>query len=115
MLNKNLFCILASILLIIVIIYLYFTITDTDNGYSYQDTLQFGAGISASSVRVSRVGNDMVFTISDTDQVTVKDWYKSSYYYIEKITFVKKDSFGNDRCAGGNIYFSRYYPLLVQH
>ena len=61
-------------------------------GYSTagNDTLSFGAGILASAVTVSRSGNDMVFKVSATDQVTVKDWFTSggnAFQYIEQVQF----------------------------
>jgi hypothetical protein len=54
---------------------------------AYNDTLQFGAGISASGVTLLHSGNDMVFRVGATDQVTVKDWFSSYYYYIEQVQF----------------------------
>ena len=47
----------------------------------------FGAGIVAANVEVSRVGNDMIFKISDTDQVTIKDWFFYGGCYVEEIQF----------------------------
>jgi trimeric autotransporter adhesin len=51
------------------------------------DTLQFGPGIAASAVALSRVGSDLVFTLGAGDQVTVRDWFASDYYQIERIQF----------------------------
>ena len=65
--------------------------TITDSGYGsalYADTLQLGAGITPASVTLLRTGNDLVFRISDTDQIIVKNWYSDVYYNaIENITF----------------------------
>jgi hypothetical protein len=49
--------------------------------------LVFGAGIVAANVEVLRVGNDMVFKISDTDQVSIKNWFVQGAYYVEEIQF----------------------------
>jgi Ca2+-binding RTX toxin-like protein len=54
---------------------------------AYNDTLQFGAGIAASDVTVLHSGNDLVFRVGATDQVTVKDWFSSYSYYIEQVQF----------------------------
>ncbi|MHA6913268.1 calcium-binding protein [Ralstonia pseudosolanacearum] len=51
------------------------------------DTLKFGAGIDPGAVTLARSGNDLVFKVNATDQVTVKDWYVSSRQYIEKVQF----------------------------
>ena len=65
--------------------------TITDYGYgaaSYADTLQFGAGITPASVTLIRTGNDLTFRISETDQITVKNWFSDVYYNaIENVTF----------------------------
>ncbi|HEU5135250.1 MAG TPA: calcium-binding protein [Steroidobacteraceae bacterium] len=65
--------------------------TITDYGYgtaAYADTLQLGAGITPASVTLTRVGNDLLFRISETDQITVKNWYSDVYYNaIENVTF----------------------------
>ncbi|MEF9388771.1 hypothetical protein V4890_24615, partial [Ralstonia solanacearum species complex bacterium KE056] len=42
------------------------------------DTLKFGAGIDPGAITLARSGNDLVFKVNATDQVTVKDWYVSS-------------------------------------
>ncbi len=57
-------------------------------GVGLDDTLKFGTGITASAVTVSRIGNDMVFKVSATDQVTVKDWFANyGLQYIEQVQF----------------------------
>jgi Ca2+-binding RTX toxin-like protein len=59
-----------------------------DPGYTeYLDALQFGAGIAASGVTLSHSGNDMVFKVGATDQVSVKDWFSDPFYYIEQVQF----------------------------
>src|SRR6185312_15633181 len=59
------------------------------DGYStlYNDTLSFGAGITPASIQFVRSGNDLIFRVSATDQVTVTDWYLSKSNYIERVTF----------------------------
>jgi Ca2+-binding RTX toxin-like protein len=59
-------------------------------GYSTagNDTLSFGAGISASAVTLTRSGNNMVFNISATDKVTVQDWFANGgFQYVEQVQF----------------------------
>ncbi|WP_159588743.1 calcium-binding protein [Hydrogenophaga sp. BPS33] len=61
-------------------------------GYAgYEDTLQFGAGITAADVQLRRVGNDMVFWLNENDQITVKEWFSTdinrAYRFIEKVAF----------------------------
>jgi len=61
-------------------------------GYeSRTDVLRFGAGISASSLVVSRTGTDLVISVSASDQVTIKDWFRADNYegysYIEQFQF----------------------------
>ena len=51
------------------------------------DTLRLGSGISASAVHLARNGNDMIFKISEADQVTIKNWFESDSYYIEHVQF----------------------------
>jgi Ca2+-binding RTX toxin-like protein len=62
-------------------------------GPGMDDTLQFGAGIVAATVSLSRSGNDLVFAVNTSDQVTMKDWYLSGigsgygYRFLEKVQF----------------------------
>jgi Ca2+-binding RTX toxin-like protein len=57
------------------------------NYYASKDILKFGADITPATVSLVRNGNDMIFKVSDTDQVTVKDWFVSSDSYIEEVQF----------------------------
>jgi len=67
--------------------------TITDRGYSpadgysgsYSDTIVLGAGITPASVQLSRTGNDMVFQLGGTDQITVKDWFVARENQIERV------------------------------
>jgi Ca2+-binding RTX toxin-like protein len=62
-----------------------------ESGTSVADTVRFGAGITAAMVTLVRLGNDLVFKVSETDQVIVKDWYTvdgyQGYRYIEQVQF----------------------------
>ncbi len=57
-------------------------------GNGLNDTLKFGEGIEASTITLARNGNDLIFKINETDQVTIKDWFYSGFYHIETIQFV---------------------------
>ena len=57
------------------------------SGTGLDDTIKFGAGIVASAVTLGRSGNDLIFKVSATDQVSVKDWYVNGFQYIEKVQF----------------------------
>jgi Ca2+-binding RTX toxin-like protein len=65
--------------------------------------LVFGAGIVAANVEVLRVGNDMVFKISETDQVTVQNWFVQAAYYIEEIQFADGTKWTLDTLRNMNI------------
>ncbi len=66
------------------------------SGNGLDDTLKFGEGIDASAVSLARNGNDLVFKISETDQVTIKDWFSHGFYQIEKIQFANGTSWSID-------------------
>lgn len=53
----------------------------------YDDTLVFGDGIFADGIALQRLGNDVLFRINANDQVTIKDWFSSSYHQIESVLF----------------------------
>jgi Ca2+-binding RTX toxin-like protein len=70
------------------------TIYDEDYSQRYNnaaaktDRLVFGADITPAMVSISRVDNDLIFTIgSNGDSVRVKTWYTAAYYKIERIEF----------------------------
>ena len=75
-------------------------------GPGMDDTLQFGAGIAAAALTLSRIGNDLVFTVSATDQVTLKDWYLSGYglsngsRYLERVLFADGTLWTTDTIRG---------------
>lgn len=50
----------------------------------YQDTIEFGAGISEEQLWFRQAGNDLEISVIGTaDQITVKDWYLDNYHRIE--------------------------------
>ena len=66
------------------------------SGNGLDDTIQFGEGIDASAVSLARNGNDLIFKISETDQLTIKDWFSHGFYQIEKIQFANGTSWSID-------------------
>jgi Ca2+-binding RTX toxin-like protein len=56
-------------------------------GNSYNDTISLGAGITPAAVQLTRSGNDMIFRISPSDQITVKDWFVNNAQKIERVQF----------------------------
>ena len=66
------------------------TISDYDTTSGNNDKLQFGAGISADAIQLSRSlnGNDLTLSINGTDKVTLTNHFSfSTYYRIETIAF----------------------------
>jgi Ca2+-binding RTX toxin-like protein len=50
--------------------------------------LRFGEGVSPESMELTRVGNDAIFIVGETnEQVTVKNWYSSTDYQLTGIEF----------------------------
>ena len=63
------------------------TISDYDANPS-QDTIRFGAGITAADVVVARAGNDLVFKVgADGDSITVTSWAQGAQHRIERVEF----------------------------
>ncbi|WP_190287700.1 calcium-binding protein [Massilia sp. NR 4-1] len=64
-------------------------INDYDPTSGNSDKLQFGAGINADAVLISRGSNgrDLTFSINATDKITVVDYFYSSVSRIEKVAF----------------------------
>ncbi|GAA0745885.1 hypothetical protein GCM10009107_12770 [Ideonella azotifigens] len=59
-------------------------LSDSDSTAGNSDWLEFGTGINASTVLVSRVGNDMVIkSKTGTDSVTMTGWYNGTAYKVE--------------------------------
>jgi hypothetical protein len=55
------------------------------SGAGLDDTLQFGAGISASQLWFRKVGNDLDITRIDSKEgVLIKDWYSSAFHHVEQ-------------------------------
>ncbi len=55
----------------------------------YKDVVQFGAGITASDLSYTHVGNDLLVTIGtgSADNITIKDWYVDADRRIEEFKF----------------------------
>lgn len=52
------------------------------------DVLRFGEGIAPGDVSVSRSGLDLVLAhVNGADRVTVKDWFASTGYQVERVEF----------------------------
>ncbi|TBU99373.1 calcium-binding protein [Stutzerimonas kirkiae] len=66
---------------------------DLITDYGGTDKLVFGEGITQEDLFVSRKGNDLIIRVKDasgstnTDQLTVKNWYSSAGYQIESVEF----------------------------
>lgn len=55
---------------------------------TYQDKLVFGAGIAAADVSVSREYSSLVLTLSETESITIVDWFGGTpFTKIERIEF----------------------------
>ncbi|GLR13493.1 hypothetical protein GCM10007907_22830 [Chitinimonas prasina] len=81
------------------------------------DTLQFGAGIDVSTLKLVRSGYDLIVRYSETDAVTVAGWFGAVSYGIEQIQFADGsviavetllDSLGIHGTAGSET-FDAYY------
>ena len=62
-------------------------ISDLDSTSGNRDKLQFGAGITADSIQMGRIGNDLILSVNASDKVTLKNYFLSSNYRIESIAF----------------------------
>ncbi|HGM7342700.1 TPA: calcium-binding protein, partial [Stenotrophomonas maltophilia] len=67
-------------------------IVANDTGTGRVETIQFGEGILASDIRLSRTTNDLVLTHSNGDRITVDmgmyyDAVAGSYYRIDQVSF----------------------------
>ncbi|TBV04491.1 calcium-binding protein [Stutzerimonas kirkiae] len=66
---------------------------DSITDYGGTDRLVFGEGIVQEDLSISRKGNDLIIRVKDasdstnTDQLTVKNWYSSAGYQIESVEF----------------------------
>ncbi|WP_319002999.1 calcium-binding protein [Quatrionicoccus australiensis] len=64
------------------------TIYDADSRVGNLDTLQFGAGITASNISLECRGSNLVMRIQGTnDQLTVQSWREDSCYRLERVAF----------------------------
>ena len=60
---------------------------DTINDFKGADSLRFGAGISADNISVSANDSDMLITLSDSQVITITDWYSADSSRIEQFEF----------------------------
>ncbi|WP_039907613.1 calcium-binding protein [Candidatus Regiella insecticola] len=71
---------------------------DLINDAGGHDTLLFDEGITHNDLRFKRAGNDLqiTFLAKDTDRITVKHYFKSSAFQIEKIKMGRDEMRGDD-------------------
>ncbi len=71
---------------------------DLINDAGGHDSLLFDEGITRDDLRFKRAGNDLqiTFLAKDTDRVTVKHYFKSSAFQIEKIKMGRDEMSGDD-------------------
>lgn len=63
-------------------------IIECDETADNLDTLQFGAGIAADEIIISRNGDDLILSIQGTnDQVRIQNWRYGAIYQIEQVKF----------------------------
>jgi Ca2+-binding RTX toxin-like protein len=55
--------------------------------YSSDDELVFGSGISPESLAVSKADNDLLIRVSETDSVTISNWFADSKSSVETFRF----------------------------
>jgi Ca2+-binding RTX toxin-like protein len=63
------------------------------------DTLQFGAGITADDLLIKRVNNDLVVDVTESgiaanDRVTLTNWFINDNWTVEHLTFADGSSLG---------------------
>ncbi len=69
---------------------------------NYADKLNFGDGIAASDVSVSRSGMDLLFKLNGgNDQLTVTNWFSdgSGYYQVEEVSFADGTSWSSSQIS----------------
>ncbi|QPK64518.1 calcium-binding protein [Methylomonas sp. LL1] len=69
-------------------------------GRNGKDVLSLGAGIAPTDVILLRSGNDLIFKLNDSDQVTVKEWFVSTDRYIEEVQFADGSKWTVDTIRG---------------
>jgi Ca2+-binding RTX toxin-like protein len=55
--------------------------------YSSDDELVFGPGVSLESLAASKVGSDLLLRVSETDSVTIRNWFADSKSWVETFRF----------------------------
>jgi hypothetical protein len=65
------------------------TITDANGGYTDSDKIVFGEGISSDLTYMTRSSYDLIIRVNgdSEDEITVKNYFSSSGYQIDNITF----------------------------
>ncbi|MFN6337784.1 MAG: RHS repeat-associated core domain-containing protein, partial [Cyanobacteriota bacterium] len=75
---------------------------DTINTYDStpNDSVQFGAGISASNISLERSGYSLIFKVgAGTDRITVRDWFYGSSYQLSALRFADGSTLTNAQIA----------------
>ena len=72
---------------------------DIINDKAGLDSLCFGAGITAENISVSADGTNMLITLSDSQVVTIANWYQSGSTRIEQFEFSDGTVMGSVRHA----------------
>lgn len=68
------------------------TITEDDRDARSRDELHFGAGIDASNISFSRQHFDLVIQVSRYDTVTIKNWFITNAYRLDRVVFADGSS-----------------------
>ena len=55
--------------------------------YSSDDELVFGSGISPEGLAVSKIDDDLLIRVSETDSITVRNWFADSKSWVEAFRF----------------------------
>ena len=63
------------------------TIIDNDTTSGNSDKLQFGTGITADTIQLSRSGNDLILGVNANDKVTLQNYFSSNGSRVETIAF----------------------------
>ena len=69
-----------------------------------RDLLQFGSGISATSITAEQIDNDLkltIVTIESTDTITIKNWFGRSSYRLGQIQFDGQDPLNAEEFVNG--------------
>ncbi|MDR0903427.1 MAG: hypothetical protein LBM59_02210 [Ruminococcus sp.] len=72
------------------------TIYDYNKGHLDTDTIIFGEGITKEDIIIKRSGNNLVLTVSETDSITIREYYNIDSYKIENYQFADGTVWTND-------------------